>query len=80
MIDDEDQDERDPLRAAFDDHQRPPRDVVPRTVEHSLDDLRLMAHGTAEVTLTHYEVSELGVTRHVERVTITEPFFGKGNL
>jgi hypothetical protein len=75
MIDTPD-DDRDPLRAAFDNHQRAPREEVPRhTVEHSVDDLRRLADGTATVTLTHYEFGEDGITRHVvENVTITEPF------
>lgn len=77
MIDDEHQDERDPLRAAFADRQRAPRDVVPH-VEHSLDDLRRLADGTAQVTLTHYELGEDGVTSHSELVTITAPFSTSG--
>jgi hypothetical protein len=70
-------DMRDPLRAVFDDHQRAPRDVVPHA-EHSLDDLRRMADGTALVTVTHYELDERGVTRHSERVTITAPITNSG--
>lgn len=74
MNDTDDQDARDPLRAAFDDYQRAPRDIVPRTVEHSVDDLHLLANSDAQVTITHYEVDARGVTRHCERVTITAPF------
>jgi hypothetical protein len=72
--DDEHQDLRDPLRTAFDDYQRAPRDVVPRTVEHTLDDLRLLADGGALVTVTHYELGADGITRHSERVTVAAPF------
>jgi hypothetical protein len=73
MNDDEDQDVRDPIQAAFDDYRRAPRDVVPK-VEHSLDDLRLLAGGGAQVTVTHYELGEDGITRHREHVTIAAPF------
>lgn len=65
-------DDRDPVRAAFDDYQRAPRDVVPH-VEHTVDDLRRLADGAAQVQVTHYEMSEHGVTRHTEWVTITRP-------
>jgi hypothetical protein len=74
VIDDEDQDGgRDPIEAAFADYRRAPRDVVPYA-EHSLDDLRLLADGTAQVTVTHYEYDENGVTWHSERVGIAAPF------
>jgi len=73
MIDD-DQDDRDPIEAAFADHQRAPRDVVPRTVEHTVDDLRQLADGGAQATVTHYDIGPEGITRHVELVTITAPF------
>jgi hypothetical protein len=66
-------DNRDPLRAAFDDHQRAPRDVVPRNVEHSVDDLRRLADGAVQVKVTHYDMNESGVTRHTEWATITKP-------
>lgn len=62
----------DPLRAAFDNHQRAPRDIVPH-VEHTVDDLRRLADGTAQVQVTHYEMSEHGITRHTEWATITRP-------
>ena len=79
-------DSRDPLRSAFENFRRAPRDIV-RKIEHSLDDLRRMADGTAQVTVTHYEVTEdedgvpNGITRRSERVTITAPITnnGKGN-
>jgi hypothetical protein len=75
MIDDEDQDGgRDPIEAAFANYRRAPRDVVPRTVVHSLDDLRILADGAAQVTVTHYEYNDDGVTAHSERVGITAPF------
>ncbi|BBZ34064.1 hypothetical protein [Mycolicibacterium confluentis] len=74
MIDDEDRDAHDPIQAAFDDYRSAPRDIVPRRVEHSLDDLRLLADGTAQVTVTHYEYNEHGVTAHSECVGITAPF------
>lgn len=72
MIDDNGEGMCDPLRAAFTDHRRAPRDVVPH-VKHSLDVLRHLADGTAQVTVTHYQLGEHGVTRHVERATITAP-------
>lgn len=67
------QDHRDPMRAAFDDHERAPRDIVPR-VEHSGDDLQRLADGGAPVQVTHYEIGEDGITQHVEHITITAPF------
>ncbi|MBU8810706.1 hypothetical protein KL953_17630 [Mycolicibacterium goodii] len=73
MINDDDHDMRDPLRAAFTDYRRAPRDVVARTAEHSLDDLHHMADGASQVTVTHYELGEHGITRHTEQVTITAP-------
>jgi hypothetical protein len=63
---------RDPLRAAFDSHRRAPRDVVP-SVAHSIDDLRHLADGGTKVQVTHYEMSDSGVTRHTEWTTITSP-------
>lgn len=64
----------DPIAAAFADYRRAPRDVVPRTVKHSLDALYQMADGTTQVTVTHYEYDENGVTRHSETVSIAPPF------
>jgi hypothetical protein len=79
MIDDN-ADGRDPLRAAFDDYQPAPRDVVPPArVEHPLDDLRALADGDGNVTVTHYEMTPEGVTRHVERVGIGAPFTGEAH-
>ncbi|MCV7379958.1 hypothetical protein BST11_15360 [Mycobacterium alsense] len=62
----------DPLRAAFDNHQRAPRDIVPH-VEHTLDDLRRLADGTLQVQVTHYEMSEYGVTQFTEWATVAHP-------
>jgi hypothetical protein len=65
-------DPRDPLRAAFQDYGRAPRDVVPPT-PHRLDDLRALADG-GPVTVTHYEMTPEGITRHVETVGVAKPF------
>lgn len=74
MINDNEQDDmRDPLRAAFTDHERAPRDVVPRAVEHTVDDLQRLADGTAQVQLTHYEMTADGITKHTEWVGIAQP-------
>ncbi|KLI07905.1 hypothetical protein ACT17_02820 [Mycolicibacterium conceptionense] len=70
---DDNRDERDPLRAAFTDHQRAPRDVVPRAVEHTVDDLRRLADGTAQVQVTHYEITADGITKQTEWVGIAQP-------
>ena len=75
--DDEHQDVRDPLRAAFADHRRAPRDVVPRHVEHTVDDLRRLVDGTAQVQVTHYEMTGDGITKHTEWATIAQPFTTK---
>jgi hypothetical protein len=82
-MNDDGQDVRDPLRAAFDDYQRAPRDVVPRTVEHTVDDLRRLADCGAEVLVTHYEVHEettetgetviAGIVKRTEWVAVTQP-------
>jgi hypothetical protein len=74
---DNDNGNRDPLRAAFDDHQRAQPDVVPRNVEHSVDDLRRLADGAVQVQVTHYEMNESGVTRHTEWATVTQPITTK---
>lgn len=70
---DEDEDQRDPLRAAFTDHERPPHDVVPHTPTHSVDDLRRLADGTQQVKLSHYELTADGITQHIEWITVTRP-------
>lgn len=76
MTDNEDQ--RDPLRAAFADHQRAPRDVIPpRQHGHSVDALRRLADGTTQVQVTHYEMTPDGITKHTEWVTITQPITGE---
>ncbi len=75
MIDSEDQDQRDPLRAAFESHQRAPHDVVPPH-EHSVDALRRLADGTEQVQISHYEITEHGVLKHTEWSTITRPITG----
>ncbi|NTY57949.1 hypothetical protein FEG63_00095 [Mycolicibacterium sphagni] len=63
----------DPIARAFTDYQRAPRDVVPHTVHHSIDDLRRLADNTIQVMLTHYEMSDDGVTKHTEWATVTRP-------
>jgi hypothetical protein len=68
------QDVRDPLRAAFDDHRRAHPDVVPRHVEHTVDDLRRLADGAAQVQVTHYEMTPEGITKYTEWATIAQPF------
>ena len=78
--DEHEHDARDPIAAAFADHQRAPRDVVPpRHIEHSVDDLHRLADGGAQVTVTHYEMDENGITRHSEQITVTAPITGKGS-
>lgn len=69
--------ERDPLRAAFDDYERPPADIVPRRpgFEHSLDELAALEGQT--VTVTSYDLDDDGITKHVERATITRPITGR---
>jgi hypothetical protein len=63
----------DPIAAAFDQHRRAPRDVVPRTVNHAVGDVRRLADGAQQVLVTHYETTEHGVTKHTEWATITQP-------
>lgn len=65
-----DHDGRDPLRAAFLDYQRPPRDVVPAS-RRSVDDLAALAGTT--VPVTHYELTAGGVRQYTERIEITKP-------
>ena len=72
MNGDETEDVGDPLRAAFTDHQRAPRDIV-SLVAHGVDDLRRLADGSSTVEVAHYDIDEHGVTRYTERVTITAP-------
>ncbi|MGB3483614.1 MAG: hypothetical protein WBB07_15550 [Mycobacterium sp.] len=76
QIEHDNQDGRDPLRAAFTDYRRAPRDVVP-CVEHSVDDLQRLADGGATVQITHYSLDEHGISRHAEHVTITAPITRK---
>lgn len=73
---DNDDDTRDPLRAAFADYQRPPPDIVPRRPHGLLDDLVSIAGTMAEIE--YYTFGSDGVTKHTERTTITEPFTPKG--
>ena len=72
MIDtpDRDNEERDPIAAAFKRYQAAPRDIVPysHSVEHTVELLRGLAGTTAEVS--HYHVTEDGVTKHTARVEI----------
>lgn len=63
-------DGRDPIAQAFNDYQRAPRDVVPRTVL-PVDDLAALAGQT--VTLNHYEIDDSGITTHTEQITVTAP-------
>lgn len=63
--------QRDPLQAAVDSYRRPPRDVVPHPA-HTVDDLKRLADGQAHA-VTYYDITEQGITRHTERVTITNP-------
>jgi hypothetical protein len=74
--DNEDRGGRDPLRAAFDDYERAPRDVVPQRrpdVEHTARLLRRLADGHNVVEITHYDVGPDGVTKHVEKLTVCAP-------
>lgn len=68
-----DEEPRDPLAAAFDSYERAPKDVVPKQVDHTVDDLRRLADGSAQVQVTHYELDEHGITRHTEWVSIAPP-------
>lgn len=78
MIDDDQHAERFPLRAAFEDYRPAPRDIVPRAhAEHAVDDLRRLADGSAQVTVTHYELTEAGVAEYRETVTIAHPIMPK---
>ncbi len=63
---------RDPLRAAFDDYQRPPRDTVPRPAA-VIDDLVALANSATQVDVTYYELTPTGVRRRSERATVTHP-------
>jgi hypothetical protein len=68
-----DDDMRDPLRAAFQDRQRPPRDVVPLSSSStSLEEDFGAVAGTTQ-NVTHYEITPEGITKHQERLTITRP-------
>ena len=69
-------DGRDPLRAAFQDHQRAPRDVVP-PIQHDVDDLRALAGTT--VTVRHYELTSTGVREYTELIEICSPITLKEN-
>lgn len=68
---------RDPIAAAFEQHQRARRDVVPRHAQHSVDDLRRLADGTTQVQVTHYEMTADGITKHTEWATVTQPITTK---
>lgn len=68
------EDQGDALRAAFDNYQRPKCDVVPHdrgSVEHTAELLHGLAGTTVEVT--HYELTEAGITKIVERVEVCAP-------
>lgn len=69
-------DGRDPLRAAFQDHRRAPRDVVPPS-RHDIDDLAALAGTT--VVVRHYELTLTGVREYTKRVEICTPITLKGN-
>ena len=62
---------RSPLRSKR--YQAAPRDIVPysHSVEHTVELLRGLAGTTAEVS--HYHVTEDGVTKHTARVEIYAP-------
>ncbi|MBA4855774.1 hypothetical protein [Nocardia farcinica] len=64
-------DHRDPIRAAFEDYRRAPRDVVPRT-PLPVDDIPT---GTAEVV--YYEMTGDGIERITERIHVTTPYTGR---
>ncbi|WP_280502434.1 hypothetical protein [Nocardia farcinica] len=64
-------DTRDPLRAAFEDYQRAPRDVVPREPRPPDD----IPTGMAEVV--YYEMTANGVERITEHVHISTPYTGR---
>lgn len=68
-------DQRDPLQAAVDNYQRPPRDVVPHH-RHPVDDITRFADGTAQ-PVTYYDITDQGITRHTARVVITRPITTK---
>lgn len=74
---DDSHDERDPLRAAFDDHVHPPRDIVPH-VAHRIADLQRLTGGAAQVRITHYDLTADGVTEHTEWATVTRPITPEG--
>jgi hypothetical protein len=63
----------DPIAAAFEQYEPAPRDVVPRRVEHTVDDLRRLADGRTAVKVVHYEYGADGVTRHESWTTIARP-------
>lgn len=63
-------DGRDPLRAAFEGHQRAPRDIVPHS-RRSVDDLTALAGST--VTVRHYELTSNGVREYTEQIEICTP-------
>ena len=65
-------DTRDPLRAAFDDYRRAPRDIVPKRpwpVDNNAD-LDALAGETVE--FVHYENAVDGVRRHTQNVIVTK--------
>ncbi|TLH72960.1 hypothetical protein C1S82_13010 [Mycolicibacterium cosmeticum] len=68
-------DERFPLRAAFEDYRPAPRElpIARPHAGHSVDDLRRLADGSEQVQMSHYEMTEQGVTKHTEWVGITRP-------
>lgn len=71
---------RDPIEAAFSEYRRASRDDVLRTVEHTVEhtveDLRRLADGSAQVTITHSAPTASHGT--ATQVTITTPFTRQG--
>lgn len=69
-------DGRDPLRAAFQDHQRAPRDIVPHS-QRDVEDLRALAGTT--VTVRHYELASTGVREYTEQIEVCSPITQEEN-
>lgn len=66
----------DPLRAAFDNYCRAPRDIVRR---EPVIDNKVAELAGQTVELTHHKMTKKGITARTERLVITAPITWKDN-
>jgi len=63
----------DPIAAAFANYTPAPRDVVPRQDRDGIAELDIDAMAGTTQQIRYYEMTEDGVTEHIEHAIITAP-------